>query len=196
MGLSFYFDLTTLEKFFFFCAVTGGIVFLVRILLFALLGGDHDASPGPDADVAHLEVLGDSDTSFRLVSIQGLASFFIMFGLVGLALSRQGEAAAAWAVVGGLVAGAATLLIIAQVAVAMRKLQSTGNLDNRLAIGQEGRVYLTIPAEGTGQAEVRIQNRLRVMDAVSRDHQTIKTGERVRVVDVVGGSTLVVEILK
>ena len=46
---------------------------------------------------------------------------------------------------------------------------------------------------GTGKARVAIQERIKVVDAVSADKKAIKTGSRVKVVDVVGGSTVVVE---
>ena len=75
----------------------------------------------------------------------------------------------------------------------MTKLQSDGTLRLSDAIGQQGKVYLTIPAGGAGQVQVGFQGRLMIFEAMSSNKEAIKTGEPVVVIDVVGGNTLVVE---
>jgi membrane protein implicated in regulation of membrane protease activity len=74
----------------------------------------------------------------------------------------------------------------------MGKLQSEGTLDVWNALGKEGTVYLTIPPTGKGIVQINVQDTLRELSAVSKDKTEIKTGERIVVVDIVGGSTLVV----
>ena len=63
------------------------------------------------------------------------------------------------------------------------------------AIGQEGSIYLTIPAGGVGKVQVTVQDHLRIFSAVARKQGRIRTGERVTVVGVSSGNTLVVEKL-
>jgi membrane protein implicated in regulation of membrane protease activity len=182
-------DFTTFEYFFLACAIVGGILFLFRLALLFLGGGDAEV----DADVSGSEGgFADSDDSFRFISVQSLSAFFLMFGLVGLALLREGVneyIAFAAAVAAGLF----TVWVVSQIFVQMKKLQSDGTLKIENAIGQEGTVYLTIPENGTGQVRVSVQGGLRIFEATAADRQKISTGERIRVVKIFSGKVLVVK---
>jgi hypothetical protein len=52
---------------------------------------------------------------------------------------------------------------------------------------------LTIPNNGTGQVKIIAQGSLKIFDAVSNHEGVIATGEKVRVVGVAAGNTLIVE---
>lgn len=197
---AFFESLSAVEKIFFICAVFGGVMFILRLLL-SLFGGLHDADMGGDAhggfdvhDVqdAH-DVHHDSDASFKILSLQGLTAFFMMFGLVGLALSRQSRWATMWATIGALIGGLAAMWIMAKIFKGMTKLQSDGTMDIQNAVGQEGTVYLTIPAEGEGKVQVTVQGSLRELTAVSKYKTEIKTGERIVVDSVTSANLLVVK---
>jgi membrane protein implicated in regulation of membrane protease activity len=177
-------SLSPLEKFLFGCALFGGAMFLLRTAL-TLIG--INADDDPDAS------LGDPDAAFKLLSIHGLTAFFMMFGLVGLALSRDNHASNALVIGGGLAAGLFTSWLIGKVFVGMKKLQSDGTLRIENAVGCEGSVYLTIRAGHSGQVRISIQDRLRHVDAISEDGAEIPTGERVAVVSVRNNNTLVVK---
>jgi hypothetical protein len=215
--LEFITNLTLVEKVFFFCAVVGGGVFLIRFILL-LFGGfgdvDMETDAGVDmdmdADIGDMDIdAGDAGldagavegldadgaASFHLLSIQGVTGFFMMFGLVGLTMARQSGFGDVISIAGATCAGFATMLIIAKVYSVMRLLQSSGTLNLRNAIGKEGMVYLTIPAEGTGKIRVVIQDGLKVFNAVSADKKEIKTDERIKVVKVVSGNVFVVKKL-
>jgi len=75
----------------------------------------------------------------------------------------------------------------------MQRLKSDGTLRMENAIGKEGRVYLTIPENGSGKVSIVIQGGLRELEAVSAGKERIPTGENVRVVRVVSNRVLVVE---
>jgi len=196
-------QLEGLEKLFLVCAVAGGVLFLVRLVL-QFLGGDtgahHDVGAPVDVDAAGADLHGDTGTdtgdaylSFKLLSFQGLTAFFMMFGLVGLAMMRQTDHQEVLSLAVALAAGLVTVWFIGLIFRKAGSLQSSGNIDIRNAVGQEGKVYLGIPAGGTGKAVVTVQDRLRIYEAVSRDQSEIATGQRVRVVDVTPQDVLVVE---
>ncbi len=181
----FWSSLSTVEKLFLFCAVVGGALFLFKLVLMVVGFGDAD-----DAD---MDVGGDSDLGFRILSIQGITAFFMMFGLVGLAMTRQSGAGTALAALAGLAAGAATVWIIGRIFVAMRKLQTDGTVRPEAAVGQEGSVYLRIAPGGIGKIQVAAQGRLRIYEAVSRSDQVMDTGAACRVVALEGHRRMVVE---
>jgi membrane protein implicated in regulation of membrane protease activity len=186
----FYNSLSPVQKFFLFSAVVGGAIFIVRmILMLAGLGG-HDVH---DGQFDYSDTHADADASFKLFSLHGLTGFFMMFGLVGLGLSRQRLIPDLVAGAVGVLAGLATVWVIGKVFSGMAKLQSDGTLRLSDAIGQQGKVYLTIPAGGAGQVQVAFQGRLMIYEAVSANKESIKTGDQVVVIDITGGNILVVE---
>ena len=146
-----------------------------------------------DVEAGAGEALEDSSASFRMVSVQSVTAFFMMFGLVGLTLRKEADWDEALAIIGAMVAGVASFWFIAKVIALMRRLQSSGNIRLANAIGQEGSTYLTIPAGGVGKVQVVVQGRLRHVSAVARDGQAIPTGEQVTVVGMAADNTLVVE---
>ena len=187
---AFYSSLSPVQKVFLFCALVGGIIFVLRMILMVIGLGDHDVH---DGGLDHVDGHGDSDVSFKLFSLHGLTCFFMMFGLVGLGLSRQFWVPDIIAAAIGTVAGLFTFWVIAKLFSSMTKLQSDGTLKLSNAIGQQGKVYLTIPADGTGQVQVAFQGRLMIYDAISANKEEIKTGDQIVVIDIAGGNILVVD---
>lgn len=176
-----------LDTLFLVCAVAGGAILALRLVLMLLgIGDGHEIHDSGDVH--------DGDAGARLLSIQGVSAFLMMFGLVGLALLRQSGVPGISAATLALVAGAGSMWGIAQVFGLMRRLQSSGTLDLRRAIGREGVVYLTLrPGQG-GQVQVTVQGRLGVFEARAEGDHPIATGQGVRVVDVRSG-VLIVEPL-
>lgn len=181
-------SLTSMEKFYAACALFGGLLFLLRTILMFLGHDDADHAGGDVSDAA-----GDADASFKLLSLQSLTAFFMMFGLVALALSKQVGAGMVWAVLGGLAAGLFTVWLIGRIFVGMKKLQADGTLRIENAVGQEGTVYLPVGPGKGGQVRVAVQGQLRVFEAATDGADELKTGERIRVARVTGGNVLIVE---
>jgi membrane protein implicated in regulation of membrane protease activity len=177
------------------CAAVGGIVFVVRTAFLFFGIGDGDVSDGSAVGDVH-DAHTDADAGFRLLSLQGLTAFFMMFGLLGLALVRQShigpEIALAAAAGGALVCA----MLIGKIFSFMSGLQSDGTMSLDKAIGQEGVVYLTIRKGDTGKVQVEVQGRLGVFDAQTSDGTEAPTGKRVRVERIAAGSVLIVSELR
>jgi membrane protein implicated in regulation of membrane protease activity len=171
------------------CAVVGGSVFVIKTLLM-VIGGQADVH---DLDV-HGDVHLDTDVSFHLLTIQGIIGFVMMFGLVGLFLSVGLHFPALLSLPGAIAAGFAAMWATARMMTWMKGLQSSGNIEEKNLIGQEGEVYLTIPAGGVGKVHVTVQNRLMEYDAEANDDKEIKTGEQIRVVFMKGNNLIVEKI--
>lgn len=196
-------NLTSVETFYAFSAIIGGVLFLIRTIL-TLVGADADAdidlSGGVhlgELDVSHdlhgggMDHNLDGGASFNLFSMHGITGFFIMFGLIGLSLSKAGIHELLTAL-GGMAAGGFTMVVIALIYYFMQRLQSDGTMKVDTVIGKTGTVYLTIPETGSGQVTIVIQGGLKQFDAVSANKTRIPTGEEVRVVRIHNGKSLVV----
>lgn len=197
-------NLSGLELLFACCAVFGTVLFIIRlILMFSGMGGDeaHSADTGDmdgghfdTGDMDHTGEMHNSDLSFKLLSLQGITAFFMMFGLVGWAVIRQGQYHALVPIAAGTFAGLLSVWVMKKIFQFATSLQSSGTMNLNNAIGQEGTVYLTIHPGQSGKVQVSVQERLSVLEAVTDGSEEIKTGESVRVVRVLAGK-LVVEKL-
>lgn len=194
--------LNAFEKIFLICALVGGVLFAVRLIMM-FVGGDSDGDAdagggdvdaGGDADGGDAHHDGaDSDVAFKLLSFQGISAFFMMFGLVGLAMSKGSGLHYLISMLGAVVAGGATVWITDKIFRSFGRLQHSGTLNLKNAIGQEGTVYLTIKADSPGKVQVAVQGRLKTLEAVSKDKTEIKTDTKVKVVGVQASEVLVVE---
>jgi len=196
--LSFIDEMSGLELLFVTCAAFGTILFVIRLVLMFLGGdaetGDADGLDGADGADGVDTDFSDSDLSFKVLSLQGITAFFMMFGLVGWALVRQGNISALFSILGGTIAGLATVWVMKKIFQMAGALQSSGTIDLQNAVGQEGHVYLTIRPGQTGKVQLTVQGRLSVLNAMAEGNEEIKTGQRVRVVRI-SADTLVVETL-
>lgn len=187
--------LTWIEIIYWASTIIGGTLFLLRLVTMLLGGGISDDGLDTALDAGGHDLAGDhveADTSFNLLSLQGLTSFFMMFGLVGLALLEAGLPVGL-TVIGGMVAGLVTVAVTGLIFSQMRRLQTEGTINIQNTIGQEGSVYLGIPKNGTGQVQIIVQGSLKIFDAVSKSKNMIASGEKIQVVGVISGNTLVVE---
>ena len=184
--------MTTMEWVFLTCAIVGGAIFVLKLLL-QFFGASVDHA---DLAVTHDVSGGEADASFKALSLQGITAFLLMFGLTGYVMLKSGGLHPGWAVLGGAAAGSLMVFLVACVFKVFMKMQSSGTLNLQNAIGQEGVVYLRIPAGGTGKVQVPIQGQLLTMDAVGESKEdAIKSGERIRVAGVVSGEVLSVRRL-
>jgi len=186
-------DFNGLEMFFLACAIIGGF-FVVMKLILQFIGGDTPSDVGGSGDIDIDPQHVDSDVGFRLLSMHGLSAFFMMFGLVGLAIYRQNQAGVVISMVGAVAAGMASVWVIGRIFQGAANLQSSGTLKTVYAVGSTGTVYLTIPEGGTGRVSLNFQNRLREFDATEKNGAAVPTGTPIRVVKV-NANILEVEII-
>jgi membrane protein implicated in regulation of membrane protease activity len=169
------------EQMFLLAGIVGGIILVFRLIL-TVAGLDHHGG----IDAAH----ADSDSGFQALTIQGISSFFAMFGVVGFTLYRSASLGMVLALSGAVAAGVASVWVIHKVFRSMLRLQSSGTVSLFAAVGSEGSVYLTVGKDG-GRVQINFANRLREFEAVSADGATIPTGTAIRVQSV-AANTLVV----
>ncbi|MDP1660419.1 MAG: hypothetical protein Q8L55_00760 [Phycisphaerales bacterium] len=162
-------------------ALLGTGIFLLKLLLI-MVGLDHHGD-ADGLDGGHGHHGGDASGAFKLVSVQTTFGFIMGFGWGGLVCLKAFEWSPALSVLGGLVSGSAFGFLVALLLHAVKKMESSGNVNMASAVGHEADVYANIPAKGEGRGQVRvvIGNRERIVQATS-DGPALKTGSRVKVV--------------
>jgi hypothetical protein len=173
-------------------AIVASVVIGAQTLMM-LIG---DASELADAGDVDMEGPEGHPSGLHLISSRTLVAFLVGFGWTGVIRATEGGDPALTAVGATLVG----LLFAAVIVYMMRFLHSlkySGTLDYANAIGEIGKVYLPIPPElgGPGRIEVLVQGRLRVVEALTRHDTRLENRVRVRVVDKLDDTTLLVEPL-
>lgn len=182
-----------IDVFFAAMAVIGTILFMIYFAL-VLIGGVADgiADAIPFLDV-NFEM--DAEGVFHMLTIQGLLSFMMMFGIFGLAVS-QGDYGALPAITAGTITGLASMWMVGKVFQAIAGLETDGTVSHSQAHGAKGTVYRTIRPGQSGQVQVEFQDALRTCEAVAEDETlTIDTGKFILVTGNIA-ETLVVKPLK
>ena len=178
----------------FLCIAVPATVLMIIMIVSMLIGfGDDDVDAG-DTDIDSDTDVADAGLSFftlrgivSMLCIMGWSGFVFLDADLGLPMP-----------IGILISVALGMITLVLVAFAMRgisRLQSSGNLDIRNAIGKVGQVYLTIPAGGkaAGKVNLTIQEQFKEFSAMTAGDEPIKTGEYVRVVSVSDTGVLMVE---
>ncbi|MCS5527431.1 MAG: NfeD family protein [Candidatus Poseidoniales archaeon] len=181
---------TTIEMIFMMSAFLGTAFFLILMAMMMLgdiLGGVFDSVFDTDMSM-------DSDLSFELFSIQGLAAAVMMFGYVGM-FTLSATDTEVFAVIAGGFAAASSMYGVGLMLKGISNLQADGTMKYEDSIGERGQVYSRIRANESGEVQVAVDGTLRTLTARAQNKSLhIDTGEFIRVIDVIG-STLIVEML-
>lgn len=175
---------------FYFIGILGIIALSIQLFLSFFMGMD-DGVGGMDAGA-----IGDHDSGISIFSVRGVTAFFVGFGWTGVICTDAGLSLPLSLVISFAV-GAVLMVLIFVMMRSFMRLQSSGTLDYANAVGQMANVYVTIPPvqRAGGQVETMIQGRLVTAEALQKGSQPITPGTKVKVVDKIGSSTLIVELL-
>ncbi len=202
---------------FLICATIGGTVLVCQFVLALVgFGGDmdiaddlpHDIAHDFHADTSHVHgpdpELGDhavghgnfSTWLFSVLSFKTITAALAFFGLAGCAAHSAGMGSIAQVII-ATAAGLAAMYGVHWIMKGLFRLSEDNTIRLDRSVGKEGTVYLTIPADrkGTGKVQFKLQNRLVDYAAITAHDEPLKTGAKIRVVAVVGTSTVEVEPL-
>ena len=170
-------------------AIISLAVLAIQVLLALVFGMDDGADAG-GMDV------GDHDSGMGIFSIRGVTAFFTGFGWTGVICTKQGLGLPLTLLL-ALMVGGSLMVAIYLMMRSLIRLQSSGTLDYGNAVGQVGTVYLTIPPvqRSGGQVETMIQGRLVTAEALQKGSVPLHPGTKVKVVERIGSTTLIVEPL-
>ncbi len=192
-------SLDSFEKVLWLIALPATLFFTIQMFA-TFLGMDGTAEVDADfsgdlSSDTDLGGPGDTDSAgnvpFELFTLRNFVNFILGLGWGGIALYPHfGEVGA---VVGGAIIGIVLVALVLYMFKWLSGMTQSGNLVLSNAIGAQGSVYLTIPAEGKGRGKVHIsvQGSLRELDAISKG-EAISTGMNVKVTGI-ANTTLIVE---
>lgn len=150
------------------------------------------------AGIEHFDLPGSGEhgSGLGVLSIRSVTAFFLGFGWTGVICLNNGLSLPI-AIAAAFAAGAALMIGMNLLMLGMLALQSSGTLDYKNAVGEIGTVYSTIAQDRkhAGQVEVMVQGRYITAEAFTSHHKALTPGTKVRVTELIGTSTLLVEPL-
>ncbi|OEK09410.1 hypothetical protein A8C32_11880 [Flavivirga aquatica] len=182
-------SLELFPKIYWSIALLGSLIFIVTMIL-TLVGGDTDEL---DTDT---EIDSDTGIGFQFITFKNLVGFFTIFGWSGVGCIDAGFSQIVTIII-SMICGLVMMIIMAGMFFYMRKLNHSGTLNFKNAIGGVGEVYLTIGANRSsiGKAHIRIQGALRELEALTDSKTDLKSGSVVKVKNVTQNGILIVEQL-
>lgn len=180
--------------------LAASLIFLIQtILTFVGASGDLDM----DVDSIELDVDDPTEadatmggSGMNLYTFRNLINFLLGFGWTAILLHGQIRSKALLLILAALV-GVGLVILVMYLFKWLSGMQQSGNINvYKSAVGCQGTVYLTIPAEraGEGKVQITISNAVREYNALT-DGGEIKTGTPIKVIEVLNQSTLLVEEL-
>ena len=188
--------------------LSASLVFVIQtIMTFLGAAGDSDFDINSDTDLigdiadGSVDVGGSPEagesgqlgTGMNLLTFRNFINFLIGFGWTAILLKDSVPALALRMLI-AIVVGVVLVAVVMLLFKWLTNMQQSGNINvYKSAIDCEGSVYLTIPGgrAGEGKVQITINNAVREYAAVT-DGPTLKTGARIRVVEVVSANTLLV----
>ena len=157
--------------------------------------GDAD---GGDADFDLGDGSGDTlDTggTLQLFSVRNIINFLLGVGWGGVCFSGSIQNQTLLALV-ALLTGCVFVAVFIMLFRQMRRLEHDGAFRVEDCVGQVADVYLRIPAQrgGEGKIQFSFNGSVQELPAIT-DGPAIATGQKVRVCEVIGGHTVLVETL-
>lgn len=191
--------------------LSASLVFVIQtVMTFLGAAGDgdfdinsdiHTDAPGdlsdPSADIPSETAAHDTGHAgggMNLLTFRNLVNFLLGFGWTAILLEDSIPAVSLRLLI-AVVVGAALVALVMLLFKWLTGMQESGTINvYKSAVDCQGTVYLTIPGEraGEGKVQITINNAVREYAALT-DGPTLKTGTRIRVVEVVSASTLLVE---
>ena len=194
-------SLSTVMQVLWAITLSATLIFVIQtIMTFLGFGGDGGIDTDFDAagnvDLGGADGSFDADPSMNLLTFRNFINFCLGFGWTAV-LMHDRIKSDFLVVLLAVIVGVALVAAVMWMFKWLSGMQQSGNIDvHTAAVGCEGKVYLVIPAErsGEGKVQITINNAVREYDAVT-DGDAIKTGTPIRVVEVLNDYTLLVEEL-
>lgn len=169
-----------MQTLFLACAVLGGAVLVLQILL-GLVGMDHHFDG--------LDLHADAAEGLNLLGVRAVSAGLTFFGIGGLVGYATGLGPAA-ALPAALLLGTGAALGVAAAMRALLGLESDGSVRIERAVGSPATVYLSIPGGRTGMGKVHVELQDRLVEYQALSAHPLPAGAQVVVVDVVGPDTV------
>ncbi|MDR0335585.1 MAG: hypothetical protein LBI18_00670 [Planctomycetaceae bacterium] len=180
---------------YFLCAVFGGTLIILQLLMMIFGIGDADiddgVSSGDLSDGSDIDGLAQTADIFKVLSLRTIIAGITFFGLGGLA-GLTGGTSKFVSVILAIASSLIAIYLVYYLYLLLANLKSDGSISEKTLVGSLGNVYIKIPATGTGKVLINQQERTMEYEAITASGE-LKSGTPIVVVRVVSPTTVEVK---
>jgi hypothetical protein len=187
--------ISALNKVFMCSAVVFTLFFLWQIIMTLWgvdsHGGTHLGNSGLHTGMdtpSHYEVHEFSGEAFTLISTRSVLAFATLFSWSGALYLSDGTPILLTLFYSG-IWGSIAMLGVSLIMHFLLRMQEQGNASVSWAIGEQGTVYIGIPANGPGKIRLMMKGVMSIINACSKTGNPIMAGTRVKVVNILNHNT-------
>ena len=157
--------ITTLNKFFVCSAVVFTLLFVWQIIM-TLWGVDSHGGAGLNSGMEapiHYEVHEFSGDAFTLISTRSILAFGTLFSWASALYLADGTSILL-TLVYSVIWGAIAMLGVSLILHFLLRMQEQGNVSVSWALGEQGTVYISIPANGPGKIRLMMKGVMSIIN--------------------------------
>lgn len=178
-------------------ALGASLIFIIESIM-TFIGADAGDTGGMDMDfdtgIDDIAAVDGGSFGSNLYTFRNFVNFCLGFSWTAILLRQKIESTGLLIII-AISVGAALVAIVMYMFKLLSSMQQSGTINvYKSAVGCQGRVYLTIPGErsGEGKVQISINNAIREYSAIT-DGDTIANGKSIKVTEVIDSNTLLVE---
>ena len=160
----------------YYIALASTSFFVIKTLLFAVTGGFSEV-------FADFNTEFETETSFDFLSVQTILAFFMGFGWIGLAASKQWGLSIIITLIISVLFGFFLMFATAYLMFLVKKLNHRVVKNYSSCIGQIAKTYTEFKPNGSGQIEVSVEGKLSIENAINISNDDIKSFQEVKIID-------------
>ena len=180
-------EFITFEHVLWTIALFSTVLFLLKLVIFAFVGGDMELEIDFDS-------ITEADTSFGFFSVQSILAFFMAFGWCGWAALNYLNLGSKLALVIAVVTGLFFMWFSAWLMFSIKKLNKKIVIDINELIGKTGKAYTTFEPKAEGKIEISLNNKLSILDATNLSEEKIESFSKIKVEKIEDKKIYVVKI--
>lgn len=172
-------------------ALAGTILYIAKLAL-ALTGSDDMEAVLDDVELDMDMDLDVEDTDLKFLSLQTILLFILSAGWIGIIANQTLKLSEFYSLFFAIFFGVCIAIAEVYLFARVKSLHQVHVSDPKTAMGQEGKVYLTIPENGIGEIQIVFSGSMKNSKAKSESGQTIAAFTPVKVVGVDEENVLIV----
>ena len=169
-------NLTT-ENIFLTIAISSTIFFVLRMIIFMIIGGDAEIS-------ADFDSIAEVDTSFTFLSVQSVSAFCMGFGWCGLAALKQFELSQPIIYTIAVLIGFICMFLSAYLMFSIKKLNKKVVIDINELVDTEGKAYTDFEPNCNGKIEIILNKKLTILEAINSTDTKIESFSKIKVLKI------------
>ena len=167
-------DFITLENVLWTIAWFSTALFILKLVIFAFVGGDMEL----DID---FDSITEAETSFGFLSVQSILAFFMAFGWCGWVALNYLNVGSKITMVIAVATGLFFMWFSAWLMFNIKKLNKKIVINVNELIDKTGKAYTSFEPKAEGKIEITLNNKLTILDAVNLSEEKIDSFSEIKV---------------